>query len=1017
MESFTQYKDLVKLTLEMEYDLRLEGEKKIEYFNDFIIVDLHDANKGFYIEIVPNQKSLDFSSLERRVYEQNKIVVLNSKASLITQIIVFSNNISKDDKISVWNNLLGNLTNTTVFIYDKQDIEKLAHKNSIDIQAFNNTDTPKEINPIKNYSAFDNTNLFLGGHLWGNEDQLERFIQNGIWENGHETNDVNAVNNARQGDFVLLKSAYTQNGKSMLRLKALGEVVENKLDGHTLIINWSLFQKHINIPELGKYRRTFQQVTQPDRDTILDALFEGLPNHSLDQLVNNNKTYEKIVIGEEMEIPVDEEQSIFFSQQIESKIREYNVFFLFVTYSADDTFILNNTTENVLEKLKVNFDVIQAKIENFVKNQLLWVYVKRNDSSHHICFILLPEKIKRTNAVENILNDAINEYGKSLNLEQSLIGDKKVFISIADLEKNNLSPVDFFDKVIDSITPLKRSIINPKKIRINLPDYFDNYDIDQYKNSLLEKVNLRSFQPNKERTKDKIPFHLDNVETVDKLNREPVAKSFARLVNEDIFDQEEMNHSFMVHLQGEWGSGKSTFLNLIEKHLNTDTRKWIVIHYNAWQNQHISPPWWSFIDQVYRQGKQKLHWFTQRPRLWGQEKLRRWIWYSAWQKIISFVIFIFLLLVISLNYNAVLESIGVFAKLGEKSTNADILKFILSAGSIIGIVFSLAKFISTPFAMRNAEQAKRFTLRASDPMNRIKEHFNSLIEDFRKQEFEIAIFIDDIDRCNSSYTVELLEGIQTLFKEKRVLYIVASDTKWITSCFENNYKEFIENISKKEQNLGELFLEKAFQLSIRMPEVSEESKELYWNEIIGDTLEIEVEIDVPENVMSLEQREKIKNRLIHNYNQNDNSPETINDIKEEFQLSNKQATDITIEALDQDTQDVRHLLKTFYKQLNPNPRSIKRLANNYTMYRNILIAEGADFKPNHLFRWLLLEDKYPVLRMHLMEVNDLESKNQILENLGYTEVEKNDINKIVQGEEENDESVLKISELLQIFKK
>lgn len=59
---------------------------------------------------------------------------------------------------------------------------------------------------------------------------------------------------------------------------------------------------------------------------------------------------------------------------------------------------------------------------------------------------------------------------------------------------------------------------------------------------------------------DKIPFHLDRVEDTDRLNREPIAKSLARLINNEIFAKEKKNdYSFMIHLQGAWGDGKSRY--------------------------------------------------------------------------------------------------------------------------------------------------------------------------------------------------------------------------------------------------------------------------------------------------------------------------------------------------------------------------------------------------------------------------------------------------------------------------
>jgi hypothetical protein len=38
----------------------------------------------------------------------------------------------------------------------------------------------------------------------------------------------------------------------------------------------------------------------------------------------------------------------------------------------------------------------------------------------------------------------------------------------------------------------------------------------------------------------------------------------------------------------------------------------------------------------------------------------------------------------------------------------------------------------------------------------------------------LSIFINELDKCRESYTVEFLEGIQTLFKEADVAYIVVA---------------------------------------------------------------------------------------------------------------------------------------------------------------------------------------------------------------------------------------------------
>lgn len=513
---------------------------------------------------------------------------------------------------------------------------------------------------------------------------------------------------------------------------------------------------------------------------------------------------------------------------------------------------------------------------------------------------------------------------------------------------------------------------------INIENSDSNIDIDSEESTL----------------NDKIPFHLDNVETIDRLNRELVAKSLARLINNEIFSNTELNHSFMIHLQGEWGSGKSTFLNLLENNLDNDSNKWIVIKYNAWQNQHILPPWWSFIDQIYRQAKTKFSWWYNRPGLKLRESLRRIIWYSGWHKIMTLVIsiiFIGLLLAYGKSMITVVSELPSTNNIDNKTKGLTLdvfAKLIISIGSVIGLIYSLSKFLSTPFLMKSSGEAKSFMLRASDPMNRIKVHFNDLISDINNQGYQIAVFIDDIDRCNKAYTVSLLEGIQTLFKEKKVLYVVAGDKNWISTCFENNYKDFATNISRNNENLGDLFLEKAFQLSVRMPNVSERTKEKYWHHILG----IEASENEKKSELNETQKAEVKQRISDNIKHgNLSNPELLKNIEEEFNVNEEVVSDIAIETFDEKQEDIKHLFINHYALINPNPRAIKRLANNYTMYRNTLLAERKDFDSNKLFRWLILDDMYPIFSKRLLK---LETEKEIEESIKEMKLNKEATDKL-----------------------
>lgn len=285
-------------------------------------------------------------------------------------------------------------------------------------------------------------------------------------------------------------------------------------------------------------------------------------------------------------------------------------------------------------------------------------------------------------------------------------------------------------------------------------------------------------------------------------------------------------------------------------------------------------------------------------------------------------------------------------------------EIVIAVGAIIGAIYSFGKFLATPMFLTSSESAKTFMEHAIDPMKKVKSHFESLVHDVDRSGKQLAIYIDDLDRCNADFTVELLEGIQTLFTDKKVLYVVAGDRQWISTCFENHYKDYKEVVQQPAQKLGYLFLEKAFQLSLRLPKVSGEVKKEYWRFIL--------------NIQGLEETEEVvevsqekRQEIIKDFKESIPVGESITtekreEFKEKYHLEDHQATDIFVEALDEDQEDIKHILQDHHELLDANPRGIKRLANQYNIYRNTLIVEDKEFDKNKLFRWLMLQNKYPM---------------------------------------------------------
>lgn len=90
---------------------------------------------------------------------------------------------------------------------------------------------------------------FVGASYSGTKDQTERFITEGIWENGYNDKYLGLVKSIKAGDHIAIKAAYTKkNGLpfdnrghfvSVMLIKAIGVVVSNYNDGRKIKVDWT----------------------------------------------------------------------------------------------------------------------------------------------------------------------------------------------------------------------------------------------------------------------------------------------------------------------------------------------------------------------------------------------------------------------------------------------------------------------------------------------------------------------------------------------------------------------------------------------------------------------------------------------------------------------------------------------------------------------------------------------------------------------------------------------------------
>ncbi len=99
------------------------------------------------------------------------------------------------------------------------------------------------------YENASKATWFVGASFGGTEDQLPRFLADGIWENGYEDKHLDVVRSMRPGDRIAVKSSYTRKhglpfdnrGQtvSVMAIKAIGTITENLNDGRHVRVEWT----------------------------------------------------------------------------------------------------------------------------------------------------------------------------------------------------------------------------------------------------------------------------------------------------------------------------------------------------------------------------------------------------------------------------------------------------------------------------------------------------------------------------------------------------------------------------------------------------------------------------------------------------------------------------------------------------------------------------------------------------------------------------------------------------------
>lgn len=420
----------------------------------------------------------------------------------------------------------------------------------------------------------------------------------------------------------------------------------------------------------------------------------------------------------------------------------------------------------------------------------------------------------------------------------------------------------------------------------------------------------------------------------------------------------------VITVEGAWGTGKSTVLELVRQAVSTEMTEveagrrfsvwradWtlyrppsdqlrsasptkpLVVSFNPWRHQSSEQVWAGLAKAVAdaahtaimpSQNARERYWFARNARRVDRRHLQRQLWKRIFSPLLSFAGLGF-----GLSALAALTKLNVgwawwvtagLAAAGVVHTG---LRYLFGRASAFlpGELFA-GPVVSNAFSGTTTDPLIRdpYYHAKSGYLYLVQHDVAALLADLTAHGYQVVILIDDLDRCTPRTTAQVFEAINVFLSEDfpSTRFVLGLDTTVVASHVDHAYKELADAkvmAHIDDPSPGWTFLRKLVQLPVRLPRTTEESLETILTAQLGEVSEEADHVTLP-GPASVEPRGLSE------------SPST--------EVINKANADREVVALERNPTVRRRLHRTLQVQAEQSVREEKRLLNVWQFYLRVL---------------------------------------------------------------------------------
>lgn len=386
----------------------------------------------------------------------------------------------------------------------------------------------------------------------------------------------------------------------------------------------------------------------------------------------------------------------------------------------------------------------------------------------------------------------------------------------------------------------------------------------------------------------------DSETIIDYLNFDYIIDAVVKLVLD-----EDLSPS-SIGLYGDWGSGKSSLMKMVEQHLTSmDGKSILCIRFNGWLFEGYEDAKTALCGTILKSIHKKEGISSQ---VKGKVK-------KLWNKV------------------DVQKILGKGIRYG--------LDYFMTGGVLSLTDFTISQI--TNALKKNVENVTdeeiANALRSLKTDSNIRKDIKNFHDEFEKILKEtnikhLVIFIDELDRCSPETILDIIEAMRLFLFAKGTSFVIGADQRLIEYAIKTKYKEVIGN----NLDIGREYMEKVIQYPVNIPALDENEVEQYISCLLLEKdLNKEEFDDILQTIKGLKPLERFDYEYL-----NQKKADLAEKCRDSLYLSGQ-------------------ISSVLAKQINGNPRQCKRFLNTLFMRLDMAKSRHIELKKNVMAKLMLIE--------------------------------------------------------------